>query len=133
MIASTPLASLWPQDHAALAHFDHTAHIRLAREYLLALPLPVAVGAFARDLEAMTHRFGASAKFHRTITLAWMLLVADRVLRADRAETWEDFKTEHADLFAKGSPAIQELFAAGTLASARAREQYLVPDRPTPW
>jgi hypothetical protein len=129
MTRTATLAALWPQDREALAAFDHAAHIRMAREYILALPLPLAFASFARDLEAMTHRFGASAKFHRTITLAWLLVVTDRVLRSDPDATWQEFTASNSDLLANGDVAIRDLYLAETLASPSARETYLLPDR----
>lgn len=126
--SASTLAALWPQDRAALAAFGHAAHIRIAREYLLALPLPIAFGAFARDLQALTRRFDAEAKFHRTITLAWLLVVADRMFYSDRHETWDDFAAANEDLLTRGTQVINEFYRAETLSSAEARACYLLPD-----
>ena len=58
-----------------------------------------------------------------------LLVVADRLRRTTESETWEDFAQANADLLAKGSPVIRELYLTKTLASARARETCLLPNR----
>ena len=107
--------------------FGHTEHVRVAWWYLQHDPLPDALVRFSVALQHFATAHGAAGKYHETITVAWMLIIADRVSAA-RALSWAEFASANPDLFARPSP-IELLYRPETLASDRARHGFVLPDR----
>jgi len=56
--------------------FHHRDHIRLARIYLDRLGLEAATARFVESLRRFAGHIGKSDKYHETITVAWMRIVA---------------------------------------------------------
>ena len=56
--------------------FGHRDHIGVAYEALAAYPFFDALAIFVRSIQGATERAGASDKFHATVTLAFMSLIA---------------------------------------------------------
>ena len=109
--------------------FHHADHIRLAWIYLLRL------GAGASDASAVSIRryathLGAAAKYHETITRAWMILVA----AADRTSVAQEGSAEAFRAFAAANPtlfepnALAKYYSKNRLSSEEARSTWLPPD-----
>ena len=56
--------------------FHHRDHIRLARIYLDRLGLEAATARFVESLRRFARHIGKSDKYHETMTVAWMRIVA---------------------------------------------------------
>jgi hypothetical protein len=107
--------------------FHHQDHIRLAWIY---------VQRFG-ELEARRHmrdairRFaayhGKTGKYHETITVAWVRLVARAKMRLPDKATFEELTTAAPELLEKRT--IEEFYSAVALASDRARTSWVEPDR----
>ena len=108
--------------------FDHRAHVHLAWCYLRQYPLLEAVARFCAALRGFTVRVGAEAMYHETVTVAFLLLIADG-MRAD--ESWTAFAARRADLIDRGMDALRVHYSPQTLADDRARQRFVMPDRPT--
>lgn len=113
-----------------LTAFPHEAHVRVAWWYLQHAPLPDAMGQFMRAIRRFAAAKGASAKYHETVTVAWVLLIAQRVGETPTLK-WVDFAAHHADLFSQPSP-LERYYEPATLASDRARRGFVMPDRLAP-
>jgi hypothetical protein len=67
-------------------------------------------------------------RYHETITLAFVLLMADRVARAAPDQSWDEFAEANPDLFDWQRGSIRPYYRAETLASDLARRHFLFPD-----
>jgi hypothetical protein len=56
--------------------FSHAAHVRVAWCYLRRAPLPEALARFIASLQRFAAAHGASGKYHETVTVAYVLLIA---------------------------------------------------------
>ena len=106
--------------------FTHTAHVRVAWWYLTRASLPEALLHFATALQRFAAAKGATGKYHETVTVAWMLIIADR-LSAKPGSVWTEFAAANPDLFESPS-VLGKYYAPETLASERARRAFVLPD-----
>ncbi|HEX6975346.1 MAG TPA: hypothetical protein VF147_13170 [Vicinamibacterales bacterium] len=106
--------------------FTHAAHVRVAWCYLRLAPLPEALLRFSSALRRFATAHGAAGKYHETITVAYMLIIADRCTRG-RAATWAEFAEENPDLFARPS-VLEGCYSPEVLMSERARASFVLPD-----
>lgn len=108
------------------AQFDHRGHLRTAWLLLQRHPLPEAVEATCRGIQALAARFGADAKFHRTRTEALVRLMAPG---AARAADWAQFLRQEAELVADARALLARHYSPALLDSDDARHRFLPPDR----
>jgi hypothetical protein len=107
--------------------FDHEAHVYLAWLYLERFPLPEALGKFDVALRRLTVKLGVPGKYHATITWFFLLLIAER-RNADPGADWNRFRRRNADLVEDGG-LLGRYYSRRTLASDRARQSFVLPDR----
>jgi len=107
------------------ADFDHRQHVRLAWLYLTGEPLLDALTHFVVTLKRYATSLGATAKYHETITFAFLFLIHERMQRAP-AETFDAFARANPDLF---EPILDRYYRRETLASDLARATFVMPDR----
>lgn len=107
------------------ALFDHREHVRLAWLYLREQPLLEALARFIESLQRYAGSLGASAKYHETITYAFLFLIHERMARRE-ASSFEEFADANPDLF---GPLLQRYYRRETLGSDLARRVFLMPDR----
>ncbi len=93
--------------------FHHRDHIRLARIYLDRLGLDAATIQFAESLKRFATHLGKSEKYHETMTIAWMRLVAGS-------------PREHAALLDKDH--LYRYYSRELLDSPEARMGFVEPD-----
>jgi hypothetical protein len=103
--------------------FDHRAHVRLAWLYLAEQPLLEALPRFITTLKRYAGSLGASAKYHETITYAFLFLIHER-MTGSAATTFDEFAAEHPDLF---GPILRSYYPEETLASSLARTTFILP------
>lgn len=111
--------------------FHHREHIRLAWIYSREYPQEQALARMVQGIQAFAKHHGAAAKYHHTITLAWMRLVRHAVREAPQAADFNTFAAAHAHLF---HPRLLEYYySKARLQSDAARYDWLDPDiRPLP-
>ena len=109
--------------------FHHAEHVRVAWNYLRAGSLPEALGRFCAGLKHFADAQGATNLYHETITVAYVLLINERWAGSDPSMAWEAFATAPPDLLAWKPSLLDRLYAPETLASARARRVFVMPDR----
>jgi hypothetical protein len=109
--------------------FHHAQHVRVAWLYLRAHSLPDALGRFTRALRAFAAAHGKPDLYHETITIAFMLVIAERAGEADAPSTWDAFATRNADLLAWKPSVLDRYYRNETLWSDRAKRGFVMPDR----
>lgn len=107
--------------------FPHAAHVRVAWWYLSRFPLGEALTRFSTALQAFAATHGVPGLYHETITVAYLLLIAER-LDGSRDLPWETFAAAHPELLARRPSLLARYYADGTLTSARARRAFVMPD-----
>jgi hypothetical protein len=107
--------------------FPHEAHVRVAWYYLQRHPILMALVRFREALQRFAAAQGKSGRYHETITVAYMLLVADR-LDGSRDLPWPAFAERHADLLARTPSVLSRFYSDEILTSDRARAVFVMPD-----
>lgn len=110
--------------------FSHRQHVRVGWIYLREAPLPEALTRFAVSLKRYAASLGAAAKYHETVTWAFLFLIHERIRRTTPAATFEEFAVANADLF---GPILQRYYSPETLASELARTSFVMPDAMRAW
>lgn len=108
--------------------FPHEAHVRVAWYYLTRYPMLTALTRFRTALQRFATAQGQPGRYHETITVAYMLIVADR-LADSRDLAWPAFAARHADLLVRKPSALARFYSDALIASDRAREVFVMPDR----
>jgi len=107
--------------------FPHAAHVRVAWCYLRQSPLLVALARFKAALQRFAAAKGKPDRYHETITIALMLLIAERLADAPES-SWDEFAARHPELLEWPSPLLREFYADDVLASARAKATFVLPE-----
>ena len=126
------IIEVFEQGRAPGESFHHADHIRVAFAYLSEYAVLEALRKFSYGLRRFAVAQGKPHLYHETITWAYLFLIRERMARADRPQTWEEFAAGNPDLLVweKNSGGIlARYYAPETLASAGARAGFLMPDR----
>jgi hypothetical protein len=109
------------------AQFNHRAHVRLAYVLLTEAGVDEAAGQMRSALHAFLSHHGIdAAKYHETVTRAWILAVAhfmDRVGQSASADEFIDANPELLD-----SKIMLTHYSAAVLFSPEARSAFVEPD-----
>jgi hypothetical protein len=120
------------QCRAPAGSFHHADHIRVAFAYLSQYSVLEALQRFSAALLRFATAQGKSGLYHETITWAYLFLIRERMVGVGRPQTWEEFAADNQDLLTweGGSGGIlAQYYQPETLASAAAREAFLLPDK----
>jgi hypothetical protein len=114
--------------------FRHPDHVRVAWWYLLRYPLHQAIAIFSERLKAFALARGTPGMYHETITIAYVLLISERLDGSGAASAlpWVKFAEQHADLLAWNPSILERYYLPATLWSERARRTFVMPDRLAP-
>lgn len=108
--------------------FHHRDHVRMGWIYLREHPLLDALGRFSAALRRYAAAKGKPDRYHETITLAFLLLIYERMQQTPSA-TWLEFENINADLFDWNPSALATYYRPELLSSDDARARFLLPDR----
>lgn len=108
--------------------FHHRDHVRMGWIYLREHPLLDALARFSAALRRYAASKGKPDLYHETITLAFLLLIYERMQRTPVA-TWAEFERNHSDLFDWNPSVLAAYYPAEVLSSDDARARFLLPDR----
>jgi hypothetical protein len=111
--------------------FHHRDHVRLAWLYLKELPPAAALVRFTEGLQRFAHAHGKPGLYHETITWAYLLLIRERMARAEEGETFEEFAAANPDLLTWKPSVLESYYQAETLGSELARRVFVMPDLPS--
>lgn len=109
-----------------LEQFSHVEHVRVAWWYLRTLPLADAIARCSTGIQRFAAARGATGKYHETITVAFMLLISERVNAASEL-TWDEFAAANRDLFSRS--VLSRHYSEELLASDGARRAFVMPDK----
>lgn len=111
--------------------FHHRDHVRVAWCYLREQDLAEALARFGVGLRRFALAQGKPELFHETITVAYFLLINERLHDA-RDLDWEAFAARNPDLLTWKPSILSRYYREETLASTRAKRTFLMPDRIEP-
>jgi hypothetical protein len=106
--------------------FHHREHIRIAWLYLKSSDATRAAERMTASIRRFANHYGATQKYHHTLTLAWMRLVAAALVETPEGYSFERFLAAHSELTDKNI--LGKFYSAELLQSAAAREGWVEPD-----
>lgn len=123
LVARFEGATLAPDD------YRHREHLRIAFAMLRGADLGEAAVRFRRAMQAYAAAVGATAKYHETLTWAYLVLVHQRMHGAADAGSL-DFLARHPDLLDhRGGALARHYDVAAITASPVARRIFVLPER----
>src|SRR5947207_13591606 len=108
--------------------FHHPDHVRAAWTYLNRFSSLEALERFSKALRLYAASKGKPDRYHETITLAYVLLINERIRRNLTVQNWEKFAAANPDLFDWNKSILLKYYRKETLASDLARQVFLMPD-----
>jgi hypothetical protein len=108
--------------------FHHAEHVRMAFLYLQKHTPLEALGRFSSALARFAAAKGNPNLYNETITWALLLLIRERVARADFPQTWSEFSASNADLLRWDDNILRKYYRPETLNSKLAKSVFLFPD-----
>ena len=137
--ARDPRARAGMTDHEFVAAFEnctlpleafrHADHVRMAFLYLGKYPVLEAIRCFSASLIKFATAHGKTNLYNETITWAYLLLIQERLARADRLQTWTEFAAGNPDLLDWNNSVLKKYYRDETLKSELARSKFLFPDK----
>jgi hypothetical protein len=109
--------------------FRHYDHVHLAFIYLSKYRGLEALSRFSTSLLRFATAKGKPTLYHETITWAYLLIIRDRMARAGRSQTWEEFAAGNADLLTWKDSVLKAYYREETLTSELAKKVFLFPDK----
>ena len=108
--------------------FHHAQHVRVAWYYLKRHTFPEALARFSAGLRHFAERQNKPDLYHETITVAYVLLINERIAEDPEVE-WLEFARLNPDLFSWRPSVLDRYYRPETLASPRAKRTFVMPDR----
>ncbi|MBD3637862.1 MAG: hypothetical protein HUJ25_10945 [Crocinitomicaceae bacterium] len=109
-------------------YFTHEAHLRLAWLCLKRYDLDKAEKFVVQQLKVYTSHWGASDKYHHTITIAAVKAVHHFYLRS-KSTNFCDFIVEYPRLKTHFKALMAQHYRAETLHAEKAKTEFIQPDR----
>ena len=106
--------------------FHHREHIRVAWTYLRQMDYAAAEKRMSEAIRKFAAFHGATSKYHHTITLVWMRLVAAALRDDGGADDFDRFAGAHPELLDAAAPRM--FYSADLLRSEAARSGWVEPD-----
>ena len=125
MLPECPELARFVRGEVPAAEFPHREHVRMAFEMLRRHDFAETALHYSRGLRAMTQRAGKPEAFHQTVTIAFLALIAERMVRG-RADDFAAFVRANPDLLEKS--VLGRWYGPERLASEAARRTFLLPD-----
>jgi hypothetical protein len=111
--------------------FRHVDHLELAWNCLRESAYDEAEHRMRDNIRAIAAQAGAPDKYHETITVGWMRLVAAAMELSERIETFPELMRAHQWLLDKD--ALLAFYSRERLMSDEARSRWVAPDlKPLP-
>ncbi len=123
------LVRLFEEGVAPPDGFHHADHVRVACWYLRGRALPCALNDFSVALRNFATKQGKPDLYHETITIAFLLVISERLDRTGRDATWLEFAERNPDLLTWRPSVLDRYYLEETLRSDRAKRTFVMPDR----
>ncbi len=123
------LIELFEAGEAPAEGFHHEHHVRVGWWYLCQHELPDALVRFSTALRRFALAQGKPQLFHETITVAFLLLINERLDETGRDVSWDVFAARNRDLLSWRPSVLDRYYREETLKSERARRTFVMPDR----
>lgn len=107
-----------------LCAFSHREHVRMGFELARRAPFTEAAHRFASALRRLTAAAGQPEKYHDTLTVAFMSLIAERLGEAPETD-FDAFAEANPDLFDRA--VLLARYTPERLNSPAARRTFLLP------
>jgi hypothetical protein len=112
------------------ADYRHREHVRIAFAMLRGTDLADAAQRFRRALQGYVAAIGAAAKYHETLTWAYLVLIQQRMADADADADSRAFLARNPDLLDHRCGALARHYdVAAITASPIARRVFVLPER----
>jgi hypothetical protein len=109
--------------------FHHADHVKMAFLYLQKYTPLEALGRFSFALARFAMANDKPDLYNETITWAFLLLIRERLARANSPQTWTEFSAANADLLRWDDNILKKYYRPETLTSDLAKRVFLFPDR----
>lgn len=106
--------------------FHHCEHIRVAWLYLKSSDATRATERMTASILRFANHHGAAQKYHHTLTLAWMRLVAAALVETPEGRNFAEFLAEHPEL--RDKDLLKKYYSPGLMQTNGAREGWVEPD-----
>lgn len=106
--------------------FHHREHVRVAWLYLKSSDATRASERMSAGIRRFANHHGATEKYHHTLTLFWMRLVAVALVETGEGSAFEEFLAAHPELSDKNLPS--RYYSQQLLEAPAAREGWVEPD-----
>lgn len=118
-------------ESGALANegFHHADHVHMGFLYLCRYPVLEAINRFSVALARFAAANGKPQLYNETVTWAFLLLIRERMARAEREQTWEEFANRNPDLLTWKDNVLKKYYRSETLSSELAKKVFLFPDK----
>ena len=110
----------------AAEDFGHREHVQAAFELLQKYDFIEATAQYAETIKSMATAAGAPQKFNVTITLAFMGLIAEKMMQAGSDSDFDSFYSSNPDLTGN---ALAPWYSAERISCDLSRKIFLMPDR----
>ena len=108
--------------------FHHADHLRMAYLYLQRYAPLEAIERFSSALFRFAAAHGKANLYNETITWALLLIIRERMARAQITMNWDDFISKNDDLLNWKQGVLSHYYRSETLASDLAKTTFLFPD-----
>jgi hypothetical protein len=110
--------------------FHHSVHVQIVFSYLSRFPVLEVLARFPAALARYAEAHGKSGLYNETITWAYIFLIRERMIRANRAvQAWAEFQAENQDLLSWKDNILKKYYRDETLFSQLAKQAFLFPDK----
>lgn len=106
--------------------FHHREHIRVAWLYLKSSDATRAAERMTAGILRFANHHGATQKYHHTLTLAWMRLVAAALVETPEGHDFTEFLAQHREL--RDKELLMKYYSPELLQTNGAREGWVEPD-----
>jgi hypothetical protein len=105
--------------------FGHRQHVQLAWRYLYGAEPEIAERSMKAAIRHVATTHGAPEKYHETLTIAWVRLVAAHIRSCD-AGSFDEFIAANPGLLDRRLP--ERHYSRATLWTGHARHEWVEPD-----
>lgn len=106
--------------------FHHGDHVRAAWLYIRRFGEAAAESRLCEGIMRFANHHGATQKYHHTMSVAWVRLIAAAYRETPEIQQFEDFIAAHPGLLEMR--ALSKYYSASRLGSAAARAGWVEPD-----